>query len=46
MPMYGFTAERFITLLRQIEISMAQDRSALVAWRDAGILLQSYEINF
>ena len=40
-----FGAEQIVTLLRQIEVSMAQGKSAPVAWRDAGISLQNYAMN-
>jgi putative transposase len=42
MPKKRFSAEQIVTLLRQIEVSMAQGKSALVACRDAGISQQSY----
>ena len=35
MPKKRFGAEQIMTLLRQIEVSMAQDKSAPVACRDA-----------
>jgi putative transposase len=35
-------AAAIVTLLRQIEVSMAQDKSAAEACREAGISLQSY----
>ena len=37
-----FSAEQIVTLLRQIEVSMSQGKSAPVACRDAGISLQSF----
>ena len=37
-----FSAEQIVTLLRQIEVSMAQGNAAPVACRDAGISLQSF----
>lgn len=37
-----FNAEQIATLLRQIEVSIAQGKSAPVNCRDAGISLQSY----
>jgi hypothetical protein len=40
-----FGAEQIVTLLRQIEVSMAQGKSAPVAGRDAGISLQNYAMN-
>jgi hypothetical protein len=42
MPKKRFSAEQIVTLLRQIEVSIAQGKSASVACRDAGISLQSY----
>jgi putative transposase len=33
MPKKGFSAEQIVTLLRQIEVSMAQGKSALEQWR-------------
>jgi putative transposase len=42
MPKKRFEAEQIVTLLRQIEVLMAQGKSAPVACRDAGISLQSY----
>jgi putative transposase len=42
MPKKRFNAEQIVTLLRQIEASIAQGKSAPVACRDAGISLQSY----
>ena len=42
MPKKRFNAEQIVTLLRQIEVSIAQGKSAPVASRDAGISLQSY----
>ena len=42
MPTKRFSAEQIVTLLRQIEVSMAQDKSAPVVCRDAGISQQSY----
>jgi len=40
MPKKRFDAEQIVTLLRQIEVSMAQGKSAPVACRDAGISQQ------
>ena len=40
MPKKRFGAEQIVTLLRQIEVSMAQGKSAPVACRDAGISQQ------
>ena len=37
-----FSAEQIVTLLRQIEVSMAQGAATPVACRDAGISLQSF----
>jgi putative transposase len=37
-----FSAEQIVTLLRQIEVTMSQGKSAAVACRDAGISLQSF----
>jgi hypothetical protein len=42
MPKKMFGAEQIVTLLRQIEVSTAQGKSAPVACRDSGISLQSY----
>jgi putative transposase len=42
MPKKRFSAEQIVMLLRQIEVSMAQGKSAPGACRDAGILQQSY----
>jgi len=42
MPKKRFSAEQIVTLLRQIEVSMAQGKSTPMACRDAGISLQSY----
>ena len=42
MPKKRFSAEQIVTLLRQIEVSMAQGNPAPVACRDAGISLQSF----
>ena len=42
MPKKSFSAEQIVTLLRQIEVSMAQGKAAAVACRDAGISLQSF----
>jgi hypothetical protein len=36
MPKKSFSAEQIVTLLRQIEVSMAQGKPTLVACRDAG----------
>src|ERR1700693_1255494 len=42
MPKKRFSAEQIVTLLRQIEVSMAQRKPTPVACRDAGISLQSF----
>ena len=42
MPKKKFSAEQIVTLLRQIEVSMAQGNPTPVACRDAGISLQSF----
>ena len=42
MPKKRFSAEQIVTLLRQIEVLMAQGKSAPEACRDAGISQQSY----
>lgn len=42
MPKKRFSAEQIVTLLRQIEVSMAQGNATPVACREAGISLQSY----
>ena len=39
MPKKRFSAEQIVTLLRQIEVLMAQGKSAPEACRDAGISL-------
>ena len=41
MPKKRFSAEQIVTLLRQIEVLMAQGKSAPEACRDAGISQQS-----
>jgi transposase InsO family protein len=40
MPKKRFSAEQIVTLLRQIEVSMAQGKPTPVACWDAGISLQ------
>ena len=45
MPKKRFSAEQIVTLLRQIEVSMAQGKPTPVACRDAGISLQSFGTN-
>jgi putative transposase len=42
MPKKRFGAEQIVTLLRQIEVSMAQGKSAPEACREAGISQQSF----
>jgi hypothetical protein len=42
MPNKRFSAEQIVTVLRQIEVLMAQGNSTPVACRDAGISQQSY----
>ena len=42
MPKKRFSAEQIVTVLRQIEVSMAQGKSAPEACRDAGISQQSF----
>jgi putative transposase len=42
MPKKRFSAEQIVTLLRQIEVSMAQGKPTPMACRDAGISQQSY----
>jgi putative transposase len=42
MPKKRFSAEQIVTLLRQIEVSMAQGKPTPVACRDAGISQQTY----
>ena len=37
-----FSAEQIVTLLRQIEVLMAQGKSAPEAWREAGISQQNF----
>jgi len=41
MPKKRFSAEQIVTLLRQIEVFMAQGKSAPEACRGAGITQQS-----
>jgi hypothetical protein len=45
MPKKRFSAEQIVTLLRQIEVSMAQGNPTPVACRDAGISLQNYAMS-
>ena len=42
MPKKRFSAEQIVVLLRQIEVSMSQGKSAPVARREAGISQQSF----
>ena len=42
MPKKRFSAEQIVTVLRQIEVAMAQGKSVAIACRDAGISDQSY----
>jgi putative transposase len=42
MPKRRFSAEQIVTLLRQIEVLMAQGKSAPEACREAGISQQNY----
>jgi hypothetical protein len=42
MPKKKFNSKQIVTLLRQIEVSMAQGSPTPVACRDAGISLQNY----
>jgi putative transposase len=42
MPKKRFSAEQIVTLLRQLEVSMAQGKSAPEACRDAGVSQQSF----
>jgi hypothetical protein len=46
MPKKRFSAEQIVTLLRQIEVSMAQGKSAPEACWDAGISLQNYAMSY
>jgi hypothetical protein len=45
MPKKRFSAEQIVTLLRQIEVWMAQGKPTPVACRDAGISLQNYAMS-
>ena len=45
MPKKRFSAEQIVTLLRQIEVSMAQGNPTPVACRYAGISLQNYAMS-
>jgi putative transposase len=42
MPKKRFSPEQIVTMLRQIEVSIGQGKSAQLACRDAGISEQSY----
>ena len=42
MPKKPFSAEQIVVLLRQIEVSMSQGKSAPVARREAGISQQRF----
>ncbi len=42
MARKGFGAEQIVTLLRQIEVALAQGKSIPIACRQAGISAQSY----
>ena len=42
MPKKRFSAEQIVTVLRQIEVGMAQGKATPVACREAGISQQSY----
>lgn len=42
MPKKRLSTEQIVMLLRQIEMSMAQGKSAPITCRDAGISQQSY----
>jgi len=44
-PKKRFSAEQIVTLLRQIEVLMAQGKPTPVACRDAGISLQNYAMS-
>jgi len=45
MPKKRFSAEQIVTLLRQIEVSIAQGKLAPITCRDAGISLQNYAMS-
>jgi hypothetical protein len=45
MPKKRFGTEQIVTLLRQIEVSMAQGKSTPVACWDAGISQQNYAMS-
>ena len=42
MPKKRFSAEQIVVLLRQIEVTMGQGKSAQIACREAGISEQSF----
>jgi putative transposase len=42
MARRGLGAEQIVSKLRQIEVLMAQGKSAALACKDAGVLQQSY----
>jgi putative transposase len=42
MPKKRFSAEQIVTLLRQIEVTMGQGKSAQLACREAGISEQNF----
>ncbi len=42
MPKKRFSPEQIVTVLRQIEVSMSQGKSAQLASREAGISEQSF----
>jgi len=42
MPKEGFGAEQIVTLLRQVEVLMAQGKPAPEACRESGISQQNY----
>ena len=46
MPKKRFGAEQIVTLLRQIEVLMAQGKSPPEACREDGISQQNYAMNF
>jgi hypothetical protein len=45
MPKKRFSAEQIVTLLRQIEVLMAQGKATPVACRDVGISQQNYAMS-
>jgi len=45
MPTKRFSTAQIVTLLRQIEVLMAQGKSAPEACRDSGISQQNYAMN-